>query len=63
MESFGLSIQISMGLSHLENALHGMVVTESPIVTLVRLVQFSNALNPMVVTESGIAMLVRLVQL
>ena len=40
-----------------------MLVTLSPIVTLVRLLQLENASKPMVVTLSGIVMLVRLVQL
>ena len=39
-----------------------MLVTEFPIVTLVRLSQETNALSPMLVTESGIVMLVRLEQ-
>ena len=39
-----------------------MLVTELPIVTLVRPVQSANATSPMVVTELGMVMLVRPVQ-
>ena len=39
-----------------------MVVTELPIIALVRLVQFLNALSSIVITESGMIILSRLEQ-
>ena len=40
-----------------------MLVSESGIVMLLRLVQSQNVLEPMLVSESGIVMLLRLVKL
>ena len=57
------STHIPVRLVQEENALASMVVTLSPMVTLVRLVQEENAELPMVVTLSGMVIEIRLSQL
>ena len=51
-----------VGIEVLEKVEDSMFVTESGIVTLVKLVQYSNAERPMLVTELPIVTLVRLSQ-
>ena len=54
---------VALSIGQLPNALLPILVTLSPITTLVRLEHILNAYSPMLVTLSGIVMLVRLVQL